>query len=231
MKRACAYYLERGFTAIKFGWGVFGQDRQRDIALVAAARAGDRAGRGLVGRSRLDGQPQRLRCRIELLRQLEPYNIFWLEDFLHPEDYDGYARVKEAGVKTRLAAGEQEATAWGFRELITRGKIDVAQPDLSRCGGFTQARKIMWEAQCAGVDVCPHAWLTDLLSAASLHVNACLERSLFLEYNVCDNPMLRDVIRNPIQMDADGMIPVPQEPGLGIEVDEQAVERYRVEEC
>ena len=230
MKRACAYYLERGFTAIKFGWGVFGQDRQRDIALVAAARQAIGPDVDLlidpgwmVSRSAYDAA--------ELLRQLEPYNIFWLEDFLHPEDYDGYARVKEAGVKTRLAAGEQEATAWGFRELITRGKIDVAQPDLSRCGGFTQARKIMWEAQCAGVDVCPHAWLTDLLSAASLHVNACLERSLFLEYNVCDNPMLRDVIRNPVQMDADGMIPVPQEPGLGIEVDEQAVERYRVEEC
>ena len=59
---------------------------------------------------------------IELLRALEPYRIFWLEDFLHPENYDGYARVKEAGVKTRLAAGEQEATAWGFHDLITRGQ-------------------------------------------------------------------------------------------------------------
>jgi len=127
-----------------------------------------------------------------------------------------------------VAAGEQEATAWGFHDLIARGKIDVAQPDLSRCGGFTQARKILWEAQRAGVDVCPHAWLTDLLSAASLHVNAILERSLFLEYNVCDNPMLREIIRNPIPMDPDGMMPVPQGPGLGIEVDEKSVERFRV---
>ena len=75
--------------------------------------------------------------RLSCFARSEPYQIFWLEDFLHPEDYDGYARVKEAGVKTRLAAGEQEATAWGFHELITRGKIDVVQPDLSRCGGFT----------------------------------------------------------------------------------------------
>jgi L-alanine-DL-glutamate epimerase-like enolase superfamily enzyme len=227
MKRACAFYLQRGFTAIKFGWGVFGHDRKRDVALVAAARAAIGPDVELmidpgwmVNRSAADA--------VELIRALEPYRIFWLEDFLHPENYDGYARVKDAGVGTRLAAGEQEATAWGFHDLITRGKIDVVQPDLSRCGGFTQARKILWEAQRAGVDVCPHAWLTDLLSAASLHLNACLERSLFLEYNVCDNPMLRAVIRNPVQMGPDGLIPIPQGPGLGIEIDEAAVSRFRV---
>jgi L-alanine-DL-glutamate epimerase-like enolase superfamily enzyme len=102
------------------------------------------------------------------------------------------------------------------------------QPDLSRCGGLSQARKIVWEAQRAGVDVCPHAWLTDLLSAASLHLNAVLERSLFLEYNVCDNPMLREIIRDPIRMEPDGMVPVPQGWGLGIDIDEKAVTRFRV---
>lgn len=227
IKRACEFYLSRGFTAIKFGWGVFGRDRKRDIALVAAARE------AIGPEVELMVDPGWMTPRspfeaIELLRALEPYRIFWLEDFLHPENYDGYARVKEAGVRTRLAAGEQEATAWGFHDLMTRGRIDVLQPDLSRCGGFTQARKILWEAQRAGVEVCPHAWLTDLLSAASLHLNACLPRSLFLEYNVCDNPMLRQVIRNPVEMDRDGMITVPDGPGLGIEVDEEAVKKFRV---
>ncbi len=227
MKRACEVYLRRGFTAIKFGWGVFGRDRKRDVALVAAAREAIGPEVELmvdpgwqVDRSAPDA--------IELLRALEPHRIFWLEDFLHPENYDGYARVKAAGLATRLAAGEQEATAWGFHELITRGRIDVAQPDLSRCGGFTQARRILWEAQLAGVDVCPHAWLTDLLSAASLHLNAVLDRSLFLEYNVADNPMLREIIRNPIQLGGDGRMSVPQGPGLGIEIDERAVSKFRV---
>ena len=227
MKRACAYYLEKGFTAIKFGWGVFGQDRKTDIALVKAAREeiGDNielmvdAG-WKQNRSAYDA--------IELLRQLEPYNIFWLEDFLYPECYDGYAKVKEAGVKTRIAAGEQEAAGWGFRQLIRQGKIDVAQPDISRSGGFTQMRKIVWEAETAGIDVCPHAWLTDLLTAASLHVNAALPRSLFLEYNVSSSPMLRDIIQNPIRMDKDGMMEVPQAPGLGIEIDEAAVRKYQI---
>jgi L-alanine-DL-glutamate epimerase-like enolase superfamily enzyme len=164
---------------------------------------------------------------IELLRALEDYKIYWFEDFMHPENYEGYRKVKEAGVKTRLAAGEQEATGWGFRKLIENG-IDVVQPDISRCGGFTQIRKIMWEAEHAGVDVCPHAWLTDLLTAASLHINAALPRSLFLEYNVSDNPMLRDIIKNPVQMDKNGMMNVPQTAGLGIEVDEIAIKKYSV---
>ena len=226
MRRACEFYLSRGFTAVKFGWGVFGQNRKQDIALVAAAREALGPDVALLvdpgwmlNRSAYDA--------IELCRALEPYNIFWLEDFLHPECYDGYAKVKAAGVKTRIAAGEQEATAWGFRELIGRGGIDVAQPDLTRCGGFTQARRIAWEAEHAGIDVCPHAWLTDLLTAASLHFNAVLPRALFLEYNVCDNPMLREIIRNPVRMDADGFIPVPQGPGLGIEVDDKAVRRFQ----
>jgi len=227
MKRACEAYLQRGFTAIKFGWGVFGQDRHRDAALVAAARQAVGPDVDLlvdagwsVNRSPYDA--------VELLRRLEPYEIFWLEDFLHPECYEDYARVKEAGIKTRLAAGEQEATAWGFHQLINQGKLDVIQPDLSRCGGLSQVRKIIWEAERAGVDVCPHAWLTDLLSAASLHVNACLPRSLFLEYNVSENPMLREIIRNPVLMDEQGTMAVPDGPGLGIEIDEKAVARFRV---
>ncbi|MCL1858836.1 MAG: mandelate racemase/muconate lactonizing enzyme family protein [Oscillospiraceae bacterium] len=226
IKKACEYYLEKGFTAIKFGWGVFGENRKNDIALVKAAReaAGDNidimvdAG-WKHNRSAYDA--------IELLKSIEEYKIYWLEDFLHPECYEGYKKVKEAGISTRLAAGEQEATGWGFRKLIESG-IDVAQPDISRCGGFTHIRKIMWEAEYAGIDICPHAWLTDFLTAASLHVNAALPRSLFLEYNVSDNAMLRDIIKNPVLMDKNGMIDVPQGAGLGIEIDETAVKKYSI---
>jgi L-alanine-DL-glutamate epimerase-like enolase superfamily enzyme len=227
MKRACEYYLSKGFTAIKFGWGCFGRDMKLDVALVVAAREAIGPDVDLLvdpgwmsGRSPFD--------MIELARRLEPYDIFFLEDFMPPECYEGYAKVKEAGVRTRLAAGEQEATAWGFHDLITRGKIDVIQPDISRCGGLSQMRKIAWEAERAAVDVCPHAWLTDLLTATALHVNAWLPRSLFLEYNVSSSPMLREIIRNPVELEADGTIRVPQGPGLGIELDETAIAKYRI---
>ena len=224
--KASEFYLRQGFSAIKFGWGVFGRDRKNDIALVRAAREAIGPDVDLmvdagwaVNRSAYDA--------IELIRGLAPYEPYWLEDFLHPECYEGYAKVREAGLPVRIAAGEQEATVWGFRQLIREGRIDVAQPDVTRCGGFTQVRKVMWEAAAAGIDVCPHAWLTGLNTAAALHINAALPRSLFLEYNVSSSPMLREIIINPPQMDSRGMIPVPQSPGLGVEVDEKAVEKYR----
>lgn len=227
IRRACAFYLERGFRAIKFGWGVFGRDPKHDVALVAAARAeiGDEVELMIDPGWMV---PRSSRDAIELLRALEPYRIFWLEDFLHPEAYEAYAAVKASNPSTRLAAGEQEATPWGFRDLIQRGRIDVAQPDLSRCGGFTAARKILWEAEKAGIDVCPHAWLTDLLTASSLHLNAVLQRSLFLEYNVCESPMLQEIIENPLRLEPDGTILVPQGPGLGIEINAKAVRRFQV---
>ena len=225
-KKACEAYLKKGYTAIKFGWGAFGENRKNDIGLVRAARktVGDDIDLMVDAgwkhnRSAYDA--------IELLKELEEYKIYWFEDFLHPECYEGYKKVKEAGEHTRIAAGEQEATAWGFRKLIESG-IDVAQPDISRCGGFTQLKKIMWEAEYAGIDICPHAWLTDLLTAASLHANAALPRSLFLEYNTSDNSMLRDIIKNPVQMDKNGMMDVPQAAGLGIEIDEAAIKKYMI---
>lgn len=227
IRRACDHYLERGFTAIKFGWGVFGQDRKTDIALVQAAR--ETIGPDVALMVDPGWKVERSAAEaIDLLHDLAPYDLTWLEDFLHPENVDGYARVKAAGLRTRIAAGEQEATGWGFRDLIERGRIDVAQPDLSRCGGFTAWRRIVWEAEKAGIDVAPHAWLTDLLTAASLHANACQPRSLFLEFNVSDSPMLRDVIQNPVRLRGDGTLAVPDGPGLGIAIDEAAVARYRV---
>jgi L-rhamnonate dehydratase len=225
MAEAARGYVAQGFTAIKFGWGVFGQDPGRDVELVAAAR--DAVGEDvelmvdagwLVRRTPKEA--------IAMVTSLEPYRPYWIEEPLSPDDYDGYRALAEA-VPTPIAAGEQEATLWGFDTLIHRGGINIVQPDLSRCGGFTVARKVADLAELRNVALCPHAWLSDLLTAASLHMNAYLKRSLFLEFNVSSSPMLRQLCRNPIRME-DGSIRVPQGPGLGVEVDEEMVDRYRV---
>ena len=157
---------------------------------------------------------------------MEPFDPFWIEEPCHPDEYDATRAVAEAS-PIRIAAGEQEGTAWGFDLLIRLGKIDVAQPDLSRCGGFTVARKILPIAQKAGCEICPHAWQSDLLTAASLHFNAVLPEALFQEYNVCDDPISRALCRSPLQL-VDGMLAIPQGPGLGVEVDLDTVNRYRV---
>jgi L-alanine-DL-glutamate epimerase-like enolase superfamily enzyme len=161
-----------------------------------------------------------------LVQRLEPFRPFFIEELLHPEDYDGYAQVAEA-VNVPIAAGEQESTEWGFKTLIERGKIDVVQPDISRCGGFTTARRIVHMTELYDRLCVPHAWLSDLLTAATLHLNASMRRSVFIEFNVASSPLCRALCKNPIQL-KDGYVDVPQGPGLGVEFDESAIQRYRI---
>ncbi|KPK63512.1 MAG: hypothetical protein AMK73_05085 [Planctomycetes bacterium SM23_32] len=234
MKRAVAGYLGQGFRAIKFGWGVFGRDLALDVSLVRAAR--EEAGPDValmvdggwydVDRARVY-RPRALKDWIRLALALEELDVFWLEDFIHPENMAGYAAVAAATKTLRIAAGEQAAGFCEFERLANEGNVDVLQPDLSRCGGMTVARQIAEMAQRRQIECAPHAWLTDLQKAASLHLNAYQMDSLYLECNMSSAPLLSRLCREPIRMQ-DGMIPVPVGPGLGVEVDEDLVEKHRV---
>lgn len=234
MKRAVVSYLEQGFRSIKFGWGAFGHDLALDVRLVQAARAEAGAGIDLM----VDGgwygigydNPYRARAVkdwIRLVDVLEAEDIFWLEDFLHPENFGGYAEVSRATRTLRIAAGEQLSGYLEFERLAVEGQVHTLQPDLSRCGGLTVGRQIAEMAQRRGIDCVPHAWLTDLLKAASLHLNAYLMDSLYLEFNVSSASLLSTLCHEEIGL-VDGYIPVPTGPGLGVTVDEAMVAKFRV---
>jgi L-rhamnonate dehydratase len=234
MRRAVNEYVEQGFRAIKFGWGVFGYDMEQDIRLVQAARAEAGAGITLM----VDGgwygvnyadpyRPRPIKDWIRLVKELENCAVFWLEDFLPPENIAGYAEVAAHTTTLRLAAGEQYAGYAEFERLAVEGKVHTLQPDLSRCGGLTAGRQIADLAQRRGIDCVPHAWLTDLLKAASLHLNAYQMDSLYLEYNVSSASLLNHLCQTRIEM-KNGWIQVPEGPGLGVEVDEQVVQQFRV---
>lgn len=234
MKRAVADYLSRGFRAMKFGWGVFGTDLELDVALVKAARheAGDgidlMVDAGWYGTSRRQPFKSRsLKDTISLVEELEQLNVFWLEDFLHPTNIEGYARVAEHTHRLRLAAGEQAEGIEQFERLAREGRLDVLQPDLSRCGGLSVGQQIADMASRMQIDCAPHAWLTDLLKAASLHLNAYLQNSLCLEFNVSSSSLLNNLCHGHIEL-KDGFIDIPDGPGLGVEVDEKMVAKYRV---
>ena len=225
MRDAARRYLDQGFTAVKFGWGVFGQDRRLDVQLVEAAREALGEAHDLLVDTGwfVERTPKEA---IQVVRALEPFRPFFVEELLHPENYDGYRQVAEH-VDTLIACGEQEATEWGFRELIDRARVDVLQPDLTRCGGFTAARKIVHMAETANVLVIPHSWSSDLLTAATLHLNAFQRRAVFVEFNTSHGPLSRSLVKEPLTM-VDGHLAVPEGPGLGVEVNEETIAKYRI---
>ncbi|MCJ7550210.1 MAG: mandelate racemase/muconate lactonizing enzyme family protein [Anaerolineae bacterium] len=234
MKIAVAGYLETGFRAIKFGWGVFGHDLALDIALVQAAREAAGPDIALMVDAGWYGvsydqpyRPRALKDWIILVQALEDLNVVWLEDFLHPDNVEGYARVSEKCTTLRIAAGEQTSGYEAFETLARKGHVDVLQPDLSRCGGLTVGRQIADLTTRMQIDCAPHAWLTDILKAASLHLNAYLMDALYLEYNTATASILTQLCTTPIEMH-DGMIKIPNAPGLGVEIDEDVVAKYRV---
>jgi L-rhamnonate dehydratase len=213
------------FTAVKLGWGPLGRDPNHDVRLATAAKeaAGDcdiliDAGHGYGGDAK---------AAIGVARELEQLGVFWLEEPFLPDEYEAYAELADA-VDIRVAAGEQDTTVWGFRELIERGRVDVVQPDVTRCGGITELLRIAKLARERGVETVPHAWKSGIIKAASLHVNAVLPDALYQEYCVADTPINQTLVKERLPVEADGCITVPTAPGLGVELDEDVVERYRV---
>ncbi len=234
MKQAVAGYLAQGFDAIKFGWGVFGSDVQRDVALVAAAREEAGPDVTLMVDGGWHGQSQRDLYRHRSLKDwrrvidaLEALEVYWLEDFLPPEHVDGYAQLARHTRSLRLAAGEQTAGYDDFERLARRGCVDVLQPDLSRCGGLTVARQVADLATRMQIECVPHAWLSDVLKAGALHLSAYLMNGTFIEYNVASASLLRRLCVQPLTM-RDGWLDVPTGPGLGVEINEDVVAAYRV---
>ncbi|MEX2174326.1 MAG: mandelate racemase/muconate lactonizing enzyme family protein [Pirellulaceae bacterium] len=233
MHAAAQGYAKRGFTAVKFGWGIFGEDPSRDVELVAAAREALGPDRDLMVDPGWYGagwkgpwRPRTLAENIELCERLAPFRVRWIEDFIHPELFDDYAAVRKRSLAP-LAAGEQLATIWDFERLIGCGCVDVAQPDLTRCGGLTVGLRIARLAGVAGIDLVPHSWLTDLLTAYSLHLIGTLDRPLFVEFNVAQSELTRGVCGGALQLNADGTVEIPTGCGLGVEVDEDFVAAHR----
>ncbi len=234
MAAAASAYVEKGFRAVKFGWGVFGEDPGRDRELVAAARAALGPDRTLlvdpgwypVGWKK-PGPMRSRREALALCEWLADYDVGWVEDFIHPERFDEYAFIR-ARSKVPIAAGEQVATIWDFERFIGEGCVDVIQPDLSRCGGVSVAAKVAQLAERAGIDLVPHSWLTHLLTGFSLQLIATLPRARFVEFNVSQSALTRGIARTTLKLEADGTVLIPDLPGIGVEVDLDFIRAHRV---
>ena len=212
------------FTAIKFGWGPLGKNEEHDVRLARAAKRA--AGDAEILIDAGFGYGADAARAIRVARKFEEIGIYWLEEPFEPDEFEAYATLADA-VDMRVAAGEEEATRWGFRELMERGHVDVVQPDVTRCGGLSEALRIARNAESRGVMCVPHAWKSGVIKAASLHLNAVLETAYFQEYCVAETPINRLLTRERMPVEK-GWVAVPDKPGLGVELDLDVLERYAV---
>jgi len=216
----------QGFTAVKLGWGPLGQDAGKDVELAAAAVEGAGEGGTILIDAGL-GYGRDAKTAIGVAEKLQELGVFWLEEPFEPDEYEAYAELADAA-EIRVAAGEQDTTLWGFRELIERGHVDLVQPDVTRCGGITEMLRIAEFAHERGVETVPHAWKSGIIKAASLHVNAVLPDALFQEYCVAETPINTLLTKQRLPIDDEGFVAVPSGPGLGVDLDEEVLARYRV---
>jgi len=214
--------VDTGHTGVKFGWEPFGRDEKMDLAYVEAIRKaiGDDVDFMLDVGHAWDAKTALRRARL-----FEPYNLFWIEEPLHPEDISGYGKLS-AGAQQRIAAGEQDSSVAQFERLIDEGGVDVVQIDLTRAG-ITQGVRVANYALSKGRKVCNHNFTTDINTAASLHFLCAIKNALVMEYCVEPNDIARKLALNPVKFE-DGHAILPSEPGLGVTPDPAIIEKYLV---
>lgn len=229
-------YLARGFAALKIRF--HRGDWRDDIKALEAVRA--RIGTRLElmvdcnqgWRMPWDTHAAwTLKDALTVARELERLGIYWMEEPLHRADYDGMRALRDA-TDVRIAGGEMTRQLHELRELITRGCLDVLQADVALVGGITGLRRAAILAQEHGVVFTPHTWTNGMGVTANAHLVAGIGDSPFLEYPFdppeWDLPIRDFMMAEPLVVDQDGWLNLPDTPGMGYAVDVAMLERTRV---
>jgi len=217
-------YIEQGgFRAVKMRVGIIDTDPRHSARRVAAARAalGPECGLMCDAHGTFSVAEAKRFCRL-----VEDRNLTWLEEPVTADDKAGCAAVRTAS-DIPIAAGESEFTRHDFRDLATLGAVDIFQPDLAICGGITEAMRISALASAHNLRLAPHLWADAPAFAAGLHVAAASPAGFIVEYSLGAIPLLHDLIEEsfPVQ---DGLIEIPDRPGLGITVREDFLAEHTV---
>ena len=220
-------HRDAGFRAMKVKLG-FGVADDIDVMAAISDALGDHSIELMVDTNHAYGRAEAL----SLGKALEAYNIRWYEEPVVPEDVESYKALR-AQLCVPIAGGENEHSTFGFNHLFQQHALDVAQPDIGSCGGITAIRDITAMAQANGVMVNPHVWGAAVAQAASLQILATLpvtNHSLFptepiLEYDRSDHPFRQKLIDAPWVM-RDGIVNIPDGPGLGIKINMDVVDEY-----
>ncbi|MBV9125718.1 MAG: mandelate racemase/muconate lactonizing enzyme family protein [Planctomycetes bacterium] len=219
--------LARGFRAIKMGWRPFGRvSRRLDELLVRTARetVGEEVELMVDAGGSEQFWPHGVCWARETARMLGEYQVAWLEEALRPDDLEGFKELRAAS-PVLIATGEVFTRRQTFQPYITQRALDVIQPDLTKCGGLSEGRRLGWLAYDHGVLLVPHGWNTAIGVAADLALTAALPVARWVEFQT-GVPYIEELIDPPFRLDAEGYLPIPSRPGLGIELNREALRRY-----
>jgi galactonate dehydratase len=217
------------YTAVKISPHGPGSDAQPQNAVTRQAATRIAAVRKAVGEDidiAVDPhakifEPNRAIAMAEAIR---PFHPLFFEEPLRPENVDALAKVA-AHTDVPIATGEMLYTKFEFRELLIKQAADIIQPDICCAGGILECKKIAGMAEAFYVNVAPHNPMGPIATAVNVHLAAAIPNFLILEYHPDDEGPRRDLIDEPMQL-KDGYLELPSRPGLGIELNEDALPKY-----
>jgi L-alanine-DL-glutamate epimerase-like enolase superfamily enzyme len=222
-EQLASYVARGGFKAVKMRVGVIDGDPSRSAARVHAAR--EHLGPDIAIACDAHGTYSVAEAK-RFCRLVEECNLMWFEEPVTADDKQGMAEVR-ASTAIPIAAGESEFNRFDFRDLAQLRAADIFQPDLAICGGITEAMRIGAIASAFNLKLAPHLWTGALAFAAGMHVAAASPAGFILEYSLGANPLLHELSEEKFEV-KDGMIEIPDRPGLGVTIDASFVERYAV---
>jgi L-alanine-DL-glutamate epimerase-like enolase superfamily enzyme len=167
---------------------------------------------------------------LAVVKDWAEFDCFFLETPVWSDDLAEIAKVS-AEAPMPIAFGEWLATRYEFEDAMDRGKIQVAQPDVGRVGGIGEAKIVCDMAKARGVTIVPHCWKTGISISATAHLAFVTGHCAFIEFlprQLCHERLRRELAYEELALDADGTIPLPTKPGLGVEIDWDVLRRYRV---
>jgi len=216
-----------GFTAFKIGWGPFGRRSARlDEEIVVRAREAIGPDALLmVDAGASDGfWPHGYKWALRTATMLAEHGVEWFEEPLAPDDLRGYADLRRLA-PVKIAGGEVLTRRQSFLPWLQARAFDVVQPDVTKVGGISEQRRIARAAEDHGIAFVGHGWNTAVGLAADLQLASALPHTELVEYRT-GSPYVDELAAEPFALDADGMLAIPDRPGLGITLDPDALARY-----
>ncbi len=227
LKKSLEDGLERGFRAFKIGWGPFGRrDAKTDEAIVKTAREtiGDDI-ELMVDAGGSDAfWPHGYKWALNTANMLANYDVTWFEEPLRPDDIDGYAKLTEHS-PVLISGCEVLTRRQSFIPWIERGAVDYIQPDVTKVGGLSEEHRIAQYADDHSILFVPHGWNTAVGLAADLQLLAAAANARWVEY-ITPAPYIEDLLVEPIVPDDEGMITIPDAPGLGLEWNPDGIAKF-----